>query len=84
MCVQDYDFSILDNAYVIHYPHMKTKLDFRKQMLSHKEKVNNMTDFVKTDFIYGVHSLHGRKPTCTLSLADLTEKSWNNFADISR
>lgn len=56
MCLLDYDFMVLDNAFLIHKPGIKKKMEFKKQ----SEPDDRIADTLK----WKLMTLLGRRDGC--------------------
>jgi len=61
MCVMDYDFLILDNAFLIHRPGIKTKADIRRPP---EEKTQ--ARFIRTVIKKEYDKVYGKRKTCRI------------------
>ena len=84
MCLKNYDFVILDNAFVVHGPHIKDKTDFDGQIWSHHKQINRIVEFMRSDFSYQVHSIYGRRRECQFYVHNLTKEGWRNRTLINK
>ena len=62
-CLLNYNFAILDNAYIIHKPGIKSKKAFLKHL--NVNKVGNQTKLLKKIILPELKLLYGNKNGCT-------------------
>ena len=62
LCVMDYDFMILNNAFLIHRPGFKTAKS--NQQHTDKPKVAAQNDFIKKIIIPELKQLYGSRKGC--------------------
>lgn len=63
MCVMDYDFHVLDNAFLIHKPGVKKK---KVQMVKYNDIVKNSSKLIKNIAIE-LQDLYGYNSNCNTS-----------------
>lgn len=63
MCVYDYNFAILDNAFLVHKTDIKTKVENSKGRKS--KKVAAQVNFIKQSLIPQLKILHGDNSDCS-------------------
>ena len=62
LCVMDYDFNILNNAFLIHRPGIKTAKSSKTQI--DKVKVAAQNDFIKKIIMPELKQLYGTRKGC--------------------
>lgn len=63
MCILDYDFLILDNAFLVHKPGIKKA---KKQVQDYAETIMHTNSLLRTDIKSQIHTIYGERPDCAL------------------
>lgn len=64
LCVMDYEFHILDNAFLIHRPGIKTKVKLNSTI--DKEKVSIQTKLIRKSLLPQAKKLYGERKGCEM------------------
>ena len=63
LCLLNYEFHILDNAFLIHKPGIKTKQSLQSM---NKEKISEQKDYLKKTIMPEIERIYGSREGCQI------------------
>lgn len=61
MCLMDYNYMVLDNAFIIHKPGIKKK---KVQMQIYRDVIKDTNQLIKTDIKPQLELMYGKRTGC--------------------
>lgn len=66
MCLLNYEFHILDNAFLIHRPGIKSKKELKETLNTRKKQISSQNTLLKKKILAEITKLYGTKKTCQM------------------